>query len=91
VCVCVCGRTLCKWQDVIPVLLHKYEWLQGTGTLLVCECVREEKIESARSGTCLLAHFNDTVEEVVVSHTWDMLWRSVYQYILCCILPALSQ
>ena len=56
-----------------------------------CECVRERKRESALAGAFLLALFNDRVEEVVASHTWDMMWRSVYQYILCCILPALSQ
>jgi len=48
-------------------------------------CVRERERERerarARAGACLLAHFSDTVEEVVASHTWDMLWRSVYQHL----------
>jgi hypothetical protein len=66
-----------------------YRALELFWCVRVCECVRERKRESARAGACLLAHFNDTVEEVMASHTWDMLWRSVYQYILCCILPAL--
>jgi hypothetical protein len=45
----------------------------------VCEREREREREKERDGGAfLLAHFNDTVEEVVASHTWDMLWRSVY-------------